>query len=78
MLVKLPKGKLVMEDDLKKGDIIQGYIRFTRMNEKGEVTKPGGFIADDEKGRLFGVHDGNKIVPFFSLKEAEKYAEKIK
>lgn len=74
----MEKGKLLMEGDLKIGEIVKGYIRFERVNEKGETINPGGFVADAEKGLLYGVWNGKEIAPFFGLPKAEKYARKLK
>lgn len=63
MIVKLPLGKIVEIGDLEEGDIVKGYYT------------PVGFVADDVIGRQWGVCDGEKIIPFFELEEAKKYAK---
>ena len=63
MIVKLPRGKIVRADDLKNFDIVKGYVC------------PDGFVADDVVGRQWGVCDHGKIIPFFNLRDAKRYAK---
>lgn len=78
MLVKFKRGKLICKGDLQLGDIVQGYIQFGEIDDKGKVVKSGGFIADDKHGHLFAVSNGKTLMPFFKLREAEAFAEKVK
>lgn len=49
-----------------------------RVNEHGEVVSSGGFVKDEERGKLFGVWNGKELKPFFTLRQAQQYADRLK
>lgn len=66
-------GHMLMEGDLKNGDVVQGFIQIEIRDGKGKTLTPGGFVCSDT-GRIFVVWTG-ELEPFFSKAKALERAE---